>query len=280
MPQPRRARALQGGGVSLAGGRGAMSAGMTRAMTFCIAGTRIPVTVRDWASLDAHLRERLRRRAGFAVATINLDHLVKLRRDPAFRAAYAAHDLVTADGNPIVWLGRMAGHDLSLVPDAIVPICRIAAALGVKVGFVGSTEATLAAAKTYLEREVPGLSVVFTEAPPMGFDPEGPAAREILARAAASGAGLLFLALGAPKQERLAALGRTMQPETGFVSIGAGLDFFAGTQRRAPKWMRALALEWVWRLLGAPRRLAARYAACAAILPGEVIAALRQRRHS
>ena len=157
---------------------------MTRAMTFCIAGTRIPVTVRDWASLDAHLRERLRRRAGFAVATINLDHLVKLRRDPAFRAAYAAHDLVTADGNPIVWLGRMAGHDLSLVPgsDAIVPICRIAAALGVKVGFVGSTEATLAAAKTYLEREVPGLSVVFTEAPPMGFDPEGPAARETLAR--------------------------------------------------------------------------------------------------
>ena len=70
-----------------------------------------------------------------------------------------------------------------------------------------------------------------------------------------------------------------MQPETGFVSIGAGLDFFAGTQRRAPEWIRALALEWVWRLMGDPRRLAARYAACAAILPGEVIAALRQRRH-
>ncbi|MHA6326934.1 WecB/TagA/CpsF family glycosyltransferase [Roseivivax sp. CAU 1753] len=253
---------------------------MTRAMTFAAGETRIPVSVRDWAALDAHLRGRMRAGTGFALATINLDHLVKLRDDAEFRAAYAAHDLVSADGNPIVWLARLAGHDLSLVPgsDAILPICRIAAALGVKVGFVGSTNATLQAAKAHLEGQVPGLDVVFAEAPPMGFEPAGTAARDIVTRASDSGARLLFVALGAPKQERFAAFGRGIAPDMGFVSIGAGLDFFAGSQTRAPQWMRALALEWVWRLFGNPRRLAGRYAACAAILPGEVRAALRQRR--
>ncbi|SIS53571.1 polymer biosynthesis protein, WecB/TagA/CpsF family [Roseivivax lentus] len=252
-----------------------------RAMTFETGETRIAVTVRDRAALDAQLRERMRRGEGYALATINLDHLVKLRRDPAFRAAYAAHDLVTADGNPIVWLGRLAGHDLSLVTgsDAIVPMCRTAAQLGVKVGFVGSTDAVLQAARAYLRGEVPNLEIAFAEAPPMGFDPDGPDAADILDRAAAAGAGLLFLALGAPKQERFAALGRRLQPEMGFASIGAGLDFFSGTQRRAPAWMRRFALEWVWRMLSDPRRLALRYTDCAAILPREVFSALRQRRH-
>ncbi len=253
----------------------------TRAMTFDASGTEIAVTVRDRAALDAQLRERMRRGDGYALATINLDHLVKLRRDPAFRAAYAAHDLVTADGNPIVWLGRLAGHDLSLVTgsDAIVPMCRLAAQLGVKVGFMGSTEAVLKQARAYLRGEVPTLDIAFSEAPPMGFDPEGAEAEAILARAAEAEVGLLFVALGAPKQERFAAFGRRRNPAMGFASIGAGLDFFAGTQRRAPNWMRRLALEWVWRMLSDPRRLALRYAACAAILPREVLSALRQRRH-
>ncbi|QFS84585.1 Putative N-acetylmannosaminyltransferase [Roseivivax sp. THAF40] len=253
----------------------------TRAMTFDVGGSQIAVTVRDRAALDAQLRERMRRDEGYALATINLDHLVKLRRDAAFREAYAAHDLVTADGNPIVWLGRMAGHDLSLVTgsDAIVPMCRLAAQLDVNVGFVGSTEDVLKKAKAFLRGEVPGLRIAFTEAPPMGFDPEGEAATDILARAADAGVGLLFVALGAPKQERFAAHGRRMQPRMGFASIGAGLDFFAGTQKRAPAWMRRFALEWVWRMMRDPRRLAMRYVACAAIVPREVWLALRQRRH-
>ncbi|MBD3764411.1 MAG: VTT domain-containing protein, partial [Rhodobacterales bacterium] len=63
-----------------------------------------------------------------------------------------------------------------------------------------------------------------------------------------------------------------------YTSVGAGLDFLAGAQVRAPAWVRRLALEWLWRMALDPRRLAARYAACAAILPGQALAALRQRR--
>merc|ERR1712034_123912 len=105
----------------------------------------------------------------------------------------------------------------------------------------------------------------------MGYDPDGEAAAADLARLAGDGAGLCFLALGAPKQERLAARGRDLAPRTGFVSVGAGLDFIAGHQRRAPRWVRKLAMEWLWRMASNPRRLAGRYAACALTLPGLVV---------
>ncbi|MBP9183826.1 MAG: WecB/TagA/CpsF family glycosyltransferase, partial [Fuscovulum sp.] len=93
------------------------------------------------------------------------------------------------------------------------------------------------------------------------------------------GSGLCLVALGAPRQERLAALGRQLAPAVGFASVGAGVDFLAGHQRRAPPWVRAIAMEWLWRALSAPRRLVPRYAACAAILPSEALRALRQRQH-
>lgn len=115
-------------------------------------------------------------------------------------------------------------------------------------------------------------------APPMGFDPDGPAALDLLHEVADSDARLCFLALGAPRQERLAARGRHAAPGVGFASVGAGLDFLGGNQARAPKWVRRMAMEWAWRMVSAPRRLAPRYARCAAILPSEVVAAVKQRR--
>ncbi len=245
-------------------------------MEFRVAGETIRVTVPTWAALEARVAERFAQRKGFALATINLDHLVKLRSSQAFRTAYAAQDLVTADGNPIVWMSRLAGRPVALIPgsDAILPLARIAARQGVGVALVGSTEVALSAAKSYLEREVRELRVVCTIAPPMGFDPSGSAAEDLLHRVADSEARLCFLALGAPKQEILAATGRRVAPQVGFASIGAGLDFLAGTQARAPDWARRFALEWLWRMLTSPGRLGPRYLKCMAILPGQAVRAL------
>jgi exopolysaccharide biosynthesis WecB/TagA/CpsF family protein len=114
-------------------------------------------------------------------------------------------------------------------------------------------------------------------APPFGFDPEGAEAERHLSRMAASRARLWFLALGAPKQEIFAARALAHLPGAGFVSVGAGLDFLAGTQRRAPPIVRALAAEWAWRMARDPGRLGPRYARCLAALPGLARAALRQR---
>lgn len=248
-------------------------------MDFTAAGLTVRVTVPNRAALEARVTERLAQRRGFALATLNLDHLVKLRQSEAFRRAYAAHDLVTADGNPIVWAARLAGRPIALVPgsDAVLPLARVAARQGVPVALVGSTPETLAAAKAVLERDVRDLEVVLCVAPPMGFDPEGPGGTEVLDQVAASGARLCFVAMGAPRQEILAARGRALAPHVGFASIGAGLDFIAGTQRRAPVWVRRLAVEWLWRALSDPRRLAGRYARCVAILPGQLVQAVLQR---
>jgi exopolysaccharide biosynthesis WecB/TagA/CpsF family protein len=248
-------------------------------MQFRFGETTIAVTHASRSALQAAVRARLAAGQGFALATINLDHLVKLSRSAAFRRAYAAQDMVVADGNPIVWLSRLAGKPVDLLPgsDLVLPLVRDCAAAGRGLALVGATDAALAAAGARLMAEVPGLNIVLRHAPPMGFDPEGPAAAALLADVAASQAGLCLIALGAPKQESFAARGRALAPAVGFASIGAGLDFLAGTQVRAPEWVRRLALEWLWRALSSPRRLIPRYAACAAILPGQVLAALRQR---
>ncbi|SPF79470.1 WecB/TagA/CpsF family glycosyltransferase [Pseudoprimorskyibacter insulae] len=248
-------------------------------MRFIFDTTEISVNVPDQATLLREVRDRFRAKAGFALATINLDHLVKLRSSASFRAAYAAQDLVTADGNPIVWLSRLAGKDMSLVPgsDSILPLCRVAAEEGVTLALVGSTEASLSAAADYLQSQVPGLTVVAKIAPPFGFDPNGEEAAAIFDNLNQSGAGLCLIALGAPKQELFAAAGRQKSPTIGFASIGAGLDFFAGTQTRAPEWVRKFAMEWLWRALSSPKRLGPRYLKCIAILPGQVIRAVFMR---
>lgn len=226
------------------------------------------------------VRDRLSRGEGFALATINLDHLVKMKDSQAFARIYAAQDLVVADGWPIVALSRLAGKPVDLLPgsDLVLPLCELAGELGVPVGFLGSTQEALEAAKEALRAHVPALNVALTVAPPMGFDPDGTAAEEMLARLSDSGIALCFLALGAPKQEAFAARGRREAPTVGFASIGAGLDFLSGRQQRAPRWMRKAGLEWLWRALSSPKRLIPRYAKCFAVLPGQVWRALKQRR--
>ncbi len=242
-----------------------------------------PVTVNvvDRTSLLDDLAQRFESRQGFSIATINLDHVVKLARDRAFRKAYAAHSHVTADGNPIVWLEKLSGRtDISLVPgsELIAPVAALAAEKNVPVALLGATDASLKLSADALEAQNPGLKVVATLAPPMGFDPESDAAGALIEDLRTSGARLVFLALGAPKQERFAARAATALPEAGFLSIGAGLDFISGEQTRAPVWVRKIAAEWLWRLLGNPKRLAARYGACILALPGLIFRALKIRR--
>lgn len=233
------------------------------------------------AALIARIRDLLLAGEAFSVATLNLDHVVKLRSDAAFRAAYAAQTLVVADGRPIVWLRRLMGQPVELVPGSTMtrPLMALAAEMRMPVALLGATEETLTRARTALEAAYPDLQVVACIAPPMGFDPDGSQAGAALDEIATSGARLCFLALGAPKQERLAARGLTRVPGCGFISVGAGLDFVAGTQTRAPRWVQAIAMEWLWRLARNPRRLTRRYASCFAILPGLAISASKARPH-
>jgi N-acetylglucosaminyldiphosphoundecaprenol N-acetyl-beta-D-mannosaminyltransferase len=248
-----------------------------------VGATTIAVNMPDRPSLLREVADRLRRQDGFALATINLDHVVKLRQMADFRRAYARQDLVTADGNPIVWLSRLSGRPVSLVTgsDLVEPLADLAAREDAPVALLGSTQDALARAAAALAIRYPGLRIAACLAPGQRFDPDGAEADALIERLGQSGARLTFLALGAPKQEIFAARCREALPGIGFVSIGAGLDFIAENQRRAPLWMRRLAMEWLWRMLSDPRRLARRYLVCAMALPrlaAEAIVAGRARQ--
>lgn len=240
----------------------------------------IVVNAETRAAFLSDIDARMKAQTGYTVATINLDHVVKIQNDMAFRQAYSAHSHVTADGRPIRWFSRIARHDVEMLPgsELIEPICEMARQNAVPVGLFGATDASLEAAAQALQEKFPGLEIAICLAPPMGFDPAGEAAKAAIETLKASGARLVFLALGAPKQEIFAAKAAPMMPDAGFLSIGAGLDFISGAQTRAPVWVRRIAAEWLWRLLQNPSRLAARYGACIAILPRLLRKALSDRR--
>lgn len=216
------------------------------------------------------------------VFTLNLDHVVKMRKDATFRAAYERAPLITADGFPIVLACRLQGKRVSRVTgsDLIAPISAEAARCGKSIYFFGSTLPVLTKASRLLLERNPGLTIAGFFAPPQGFDPTSEDARRCIAAIGSSRADLCFVALGAPKQEMFADHGRSLLPNTSFVCIGAGLDFIAGAQARAPIWMQRWGMEWLWRAASDPQRLLYRYLLCLSALPGILArAALVPRRH-
>ncbi len=248
-------------------------------MKFKTANGPITVNVATSLELEGLIAEKADKKQSFAIATLNLDHLAKMNVDAKFYEAYKEQDFIIADGNPIVWMARMARRRLQLLPgsDLIVPLCRQLSERGESVAFIGSTKESLDKAEANLKAEFPNLNVVSKISPALGFDPNGREAAEILAAVKEADVRLCFLAFGAPKQEILALRGKNTAPRTGFISIGAGLDFLAGTQERAPQWVRRLAMEWLWRLLLQPKRMAGRYAKCFAVLPGHSLRSIAAR---
>ena len=216
------------------------------------------------------------------VFTLNLDHVVKMRKDAMFRDAYRRARLITADGFPIVLACRLQGKRISRVAgsDLIEPISAEAVRPGKSIYLFGSSLPVLTKASRLLQERNTGLTIAGVFAPPQGFDPTSEDARRCIATIGNSGADICFVALGAPKQELFADHGKSLLPNVSFVCIGAGLDYIAGAQVRAPHWMQRWGLEWLWRAATDPQRLLYRYLLCMGALPGILArAALVPRRH-
>ena len=205
----------------------------------------------------------------FSVCTLNLDHVVQLQERADFRAAYRRARFVTADGFPIVVLSRLLGIRIERTTgaDLVEPVCNEARKKKLPVFFLGSTEPTLAISARRLSERFRGLQVAGYFAPGPNFDPYSSEADHAIESIRASGARLCFVALGAPRQELFAARCLDELDGTGMLCIGAALDFIAGTQARAPSITQKIGLEWAWRMLHEPRRLAPRYARCMAVVP-------------
>jgi exopolysaccharide biosynthesis WecB/TagA/CpsF family protein len=204
------------------------------------------------------------------VFTLNLDHVVKMRKDAVFREIYGRAGLITADGFPIVLACSLQGKRVSRVTgsDLIAPICAEAARSGKSIYLFGSSSQVLIKASRLLQERNPGLAIAGALAPPQRFNPTSEDAHHCIEAIGNSGADLCFVALGAPKQELFADRAKSLLPSISFVCIGGGLDFIAGAQVRAPHWMRRWGLEWLWRAASDPQRLLYRYLLCMAALPG------------
>jgi exopolysaccharide biosynthesis WecB/TagA/CpsF family protein len=206
---------------------------------------------------------------GYMLVCMNLDHLAKLRTDDDFRAVYrhpAAR--IMADGAPVAMLARMQNQTVqrSPGPDLMVPLCKEAARLNLPIAVFGTRPDVLALVCAKLKTDCSGLTIAMSDAPRFGFDPTSAEADVAADTIAASGAKIVLLGLGSPKQELFALRAIERHPHLGFICIGAALDFLVGEQQRAPQILRKFGMEWAWRLVNNPRRLAHRYWLCGVLL--------------
>ena len=190
----------------------------------------------------------------------NVHMVMEAHDDPAFQAVVNGADLVVPDGVPLAWAMRLLGQgrqERVYGPALMLETCRLASLRGASVGLYGSTPEVLDKLQVRLRERFPALAIPFVCSPP--FRPQTPEEEAALLEAfRASGAVILFVGLGCPKQERWMDGQRPRLPAV-MLGVGAAFDFHAGTLPQAPAWLQRAGLEWLFRLAQEPRRLWKRY---------------------
>jgi len=201
---------------------------------------------------------------GGSVFTPNTDHVVNAQADRAFREAYESASLSLADGMPVVWAARLLGTPLPervAGSDLCLPLLERAAARGWRVFLTGGAPGVADEAVRRLSARLPSLRIVGTDAPRISLvrAPGDLRADDAVRHVRAARPDLVLVGFGSPKQELwIHRNAEALRPVVA-VAVGAGIDFLAGTARRAPRWMARVGLEWAWRLAREPRRLWRRY---------------------
>ncbi len=212
-------------------------------------------------ALDA-IEALARKGEGGSVFTPNVDHFVLAEEDPRFRAAYQAASLSLVDGTPVLWACRLLGLPIQEKvsgSDLTVPLAERAAARGLRLFFLGGAGGVAEKAAAILRSRFPALDVAGMASPSVDMS-EAPSAREpIYESIRRTRPDLLLVALGTPKGELFAHEAREAVRPAVVLSVGASLDFIAGTARRAPRLLSTLGLEWLFRLAQEPKRLWRRY---------------------
>jgi N-acetylglucosaminyldiphosphoundecaprenol N-acetyl-beta-D-mannosaminyltransferase len=193
-------------------------------------------------------------------AAVNL--VMSAREDPATMDAVLGATLAVPDGQPLVWALRALGHPAATRvygPDLMARFCESAARSGTPIYLYGGrTPEALSLLERRLSERFPGLRIVGGHSPP--FRAPTPAEDELQARAIVeSGAEVVWVGTGQPKQELWMSRMRPRLAAPLLVGVGAAFDFHAGLVSQAPPWMQRAGLEWAYRLSREPRRLWRRY---------------------
>ncbi|MGA7933195.1 MAG: WecB/TagA/CpsF family glycosyltransferase [Kovacikia sp.] len=219
-----------------------------------------PVTALPFDDQIALLLEWAKSSVSKVVCIANVHMLIEAHRNPDFACVLKGADLVTPDGMPLVWMLKLMGspkQNRIAGMDVLLALCKLASPQGISVFFLGSQDTILARMKVRLEREFPNLKIAGME--PLPFRPLTPTEDEaIIQRLNDSGAGLVMVSLGCPKQELWMAQHKD-KVQAVMIGLGGAFPVYAGIHKRAPQIIRALGLEWLFRLAQEPRRLWGRY---------------------
>jgi N-acetylglucosaminyldiphosphoundecaprenol N-acetyl-beta-D-mannosaminyltransferase len=195
--------------------------------------------------------------------TGNLDHLVLAERDPAFRAAYAAADLVVADGAPVVWLSRLArGPRLPervAGSDLFWELARLSSETGLRLFFLGGHPGAASRAAEHALRRYPNAVIAGTYCPPHATFDTSEEQQRIKKYVRQASADILLVAFGAPKQETWIVKNKDALGVPVSIGVGGSFEMAAGMRPRAPTWARKVGLEWFFRFAQEPTRLFRRY---------------------
>ena len=197
------------------------------------------------------------------VVTPNVDHIVMLQSDADMRQIYKSALYRYADGMPIVWLSRLVSSfplpERVTGADLLPAICEKSVGTNLSIYFLGGNPTVADMAASKLRSQYPGLNIVGTCCPPFGFENDLAETERIIADINSLNVNILFIGVGAPKQEKWSAAHIGRLKVGPILCVGAAFDFAAGTTKRAPKWVQKNGLEWLWRLISDPFRLWKRY---------------------
>jgi N-acetylglucosaminyldiphosphoundecaprenol N-acetyl-beta-D-mannosaminyltransferase len=204
----------------------------------------------------------LRAGVGGWVVTHNLDHLRLLRRDPDFLAACRQSTLRVADGMPLIWASRLAGTPLPqrvAGSNLISSLSAAAAREGRSIFLLGGNPGAAEGAAAVLQGRHPDLRCAGTLCPPMGFERDSQQMAHIRQIIAEARPDIVYVALSAPRQEKIIAMLRDAAPQAWWMGVGISFSFLCGQVQRAPRWVQKVGLEWLHRLCQEPRKLGRRY---------------------
>jgi len=201
-----------------------------------------------------------KQRLSKVVCVANVHMLIEGYKNTKFASVLRDADLVTPDGMPLVWMLRLMGaidQDRVAGLDILHEVCQRAVQENVSVYFLGSHNLILEKMRERLMHDYPGLKIAGMD--PLPFRPLTESEdKEVIQKLNESGAGIVFLSLGCPKQEVWMAA-RKDKVFAVMVGLGGAFPVYAGILKRAPGYVRLLGMEWFYRLLQEPRRLWKRY---------------------
>lgn len=221
----------------------------------------VGVSAVDMRQAVATIGEWIERRAPRYVTVTGVHGVMESQRDEPLREIHNVAGLVVPDGMPLVWLSRLSGKgEVRRVygPDLMLECCAEGVERGWKHFLYGGAEGVPELLAERLEARFPGIEIVGAYSPP--FRPLTDAEdREVVETIDRSGADIVWVGLGTPKQERWMSEHVGRFGASVLVGVGAAFDFHAGLKSQAPAWMQRAGLEWLYRLGSEPRRLWRRY---------------------